>query len=74
MIRARNLTKRFGLTVAVNDLNFEIKRGEIIGFIGPNGAGKTTTMRLIVGYLTPTTGEVLINGVNPIIERMKVSR
>lgn len=74
MIRVRDLTKKFGPIVAVSDLNFEIKKGEIIGFIGPNGAGKTTTMRLIVGYLTPTEGEVLVNGVNPIIERMKVSR
>jgi ABC-2 type transport system ATP-binding protein len=47
MIEVRNLTKRFGPTVAVNDVSFDIPNGEVVGFLGPNGAGKTTTMRIV---------------------------
>ncbi|MBI4443661.1 MAG: ABC transporter ATP-binding protein [Acidobacteria bacterium] len=62
MIEAQGLTKRYGRTVAVEDLNFSIQRGEIIGFLGPNGAGKTTTMRVITCYLPPTLGQVTVAG------------
>lgn len=64
MIKVKNLTKKYGQTVAVNDISFEIQRGEIIGFLGPNGAGKTTTLRLLTGYLKPDTGYVEMNGEN----------
>lgn len=64
MIKVKNLTKKYDQTVAVNDISFEIQRGEIIGFLGPNGAGKTTTLRLLTGYLKPDAGYVEMNGVN----------
>ncbi|MGH9106393.1 MAG: ATP-binding cassette domain-containing protein [Acidimicrobiales bacterium] len=62
MIEVRNLTKRFGSTVAVDDLSFEVHPGRVTGFLGPNGAGKTTTMRAILGLDRPSTGDVAING------------
>ena len=60
MIKVENLTKSFGNVHAVNDLSFEIQKGEIVGFLGPNGAGKTTTMRLITGFLSPDKGNINI--------------
>ncbi|MHB8769831.1 MAG: ABC transporter ATP-binding protein [Syntrophales bacterium] len=63
MIAAENLTKRYGSTLAVDNLNLAVKQGEIFGFIGPNGAGKTTTIRMLAGVLRPTEGSVLIDGI-----------
>ena len=62
MIEARGLTKKYGDTVAVDNLSFEVEPGQITGFLGPNGAGKTTTMRLILGLDRPTSGTVTVNG------------
>jgi len=62
IIQLLNLRKEFGGTVAVNDLSFEVNRGEIFGFIGPNGAGKTTTIRILSTLLDPTAGEARIDG------------
>src|ERR1700733_8134084 len=62
MIHARGLTKRFGPTVAVRDLTFEVRPGAVTGFLGPNGSGKSTTMRMIMGLDTPTSGSALIDG------------
>ena len=62
MILASHLTKRFDRTLAVDDLTFEVPRGQICGFLGPNGAGKTTTLRMLTGFLEPTAGEVRIDG------------
>jgi ABC-2 type transport system ATP-binding protein len=62
MIEARGLTKRYGTTVAVDNLSFDIKPGKVTGFLGPNGAGKSTTMRMILGLDTPTSGDVRIDG------------
>ena len=62
MIEAKGLTKRYGATVAVDNLSFEVKPGKVTGFLGPNGAGKSTTMRMILGLDTPTAGEVTIDG------------
>jgi ABC-2 type transport system ATP-binding protein len=62
MIQARGLTKRYGSTLAVNDLSFTIRPGMVTGFLGPNGAGKTTTMRMILGLDYPTAGTVTVNG------------
>jgi ABC-2 type transport system ATP-binding protein len=62
MIEARGLTKRYGETVAVNDLTFTVQPGVVTGFLGPNGAGKSTTMRLIMGLDSPTSGSVTVNG------------
>ena len=62
MIEARGLTKRYGGTVAVDNLSFSVTPGKITGFLGPNGAGKTTTMRLILGLDEPTSGTVTVDG------------
>ncbi|MDC7232597.1 MAG: ATP-binding cassette domain-containing protein [Spirochaetales bacterium] len=64
MIKAIDLTKRYGKHTAVNKINFEIAKGEIIGFLGPNGAGKSTTMNMITGYFAPTDGQILVDGEN----------
>jgi len=56
MIEIQNLTKRYGQIVAVDNLNFTVEKGEIVGFLGPNGAGKSTTMNIITGYLPSTEG------------------
>jgi ABC-2 type transport system ATP-binding protein len=62
MIEARNLTKKYGEKVAVDDLTFTVQPGKVTGFLGPNGAGKSTTMRMILGLDTPTSGSVTVNG------------
>lgn len=72
MISLTSVSKQFKTKKAVNDISFTAKKGEIIGFLGPNGAGKTTTMRLILGLIKPSEGEVLVNGKDPIIDRLKV--
>lgn len=64
MIRIKSLTKYYGKRLAVDDIDFEVEKGEIVGFLGPNGAGKTTTMRIISGYLMPTRGDVWIADYN----------
>lgn len=64
MIEVKNLTKDYGNKIAVNDISFTAKSGEITGFIGQNGAGKTTTLSMITGSLRPTSGEILLDGVN----------
>ena len=61
-LRTRNLSKRYGKRLAVNNLNLEVHRGEIFGFLGPNGAGKTTTIRMALGLIAPTAGSVEILG------------
>lgn len=60
-MEVKNLHKNYGDFVAVNDLNLKIRKGEVFGFLGPNGAGKTTSIRMMVGLLKPTSGEILIN-------------
>jgi ABC-2 type transport system ATP-binding protein len=62
MIEACSLTKRFGHKVAVDDISFTVRHGEVLGFLGPNGAGKTTTMRMLTGFLPPTAGTARIGG------------
>lgn len=64
MIEARSLCKRYGAITAVEDLSFTVEAGQILGFLGPNGAGKSTTMRMLTGFLTPTSGQALINGID----------
>ena len=61
-IEAQSLTKRYGSLTAVSDLNFVIESGEVLGFLGPNGAGKSTTMKMLTGFLAPTSGTASING------------
>ena len=62
MIEVQHLTKRYGRVTAVDDLNFRVERGEILGFLGPNGAGKTTTMRILTGYMPATEGKAVVAG------------
>jgi ABC-2 type transport system ATP-binding protein len=62
LIEVENLTKRFGKTVAVDDLSFKVREGTITGFLGPNGAGKTTTLRIILGLVRATSGQALVMG------------
>jgi ABC-2 type transport system ATP-binding protein len=62
MIKVEHLAKSFGAKRAVDDVTFEVGRGEVLGFLGPNGAGKSTTMRMITGYLTPTSGKASVAG------------
>ncbi len=62
MIEVSHLTKRYARHTAVSDISFEVQRGEIVGFLGPNGAGKTTTLRMLTGYLPPTSGTAKVAG------------
>ncbi len=63
-IKVRGVTKRFGPTIAVNDVDFDVNKGEVIGFLGPNGSGKSTTMRLLTSYYTPDSGTIEIQGID----------
>jgi ABC-2 type transport system ATP-binding protein len=74
MIEVRNLTKRYGSTIAVDDISFEIPRGEVVGFLGPNGAGKTTTMRILTCYLPADAGEARVAGFDVFSESIEVRR
>lgn len=62
MIEVKDITKKYGNFTAVDNINFKIEEGEIIGLLGPNGAGKSTTMNMITGYIEPTEGEIIVNG------------
>ena len=62
MVEINNLHKTFGPIVAVDGVSFSVRKGEVLGFLGPNGAGKSTTMKMITGFLTPTSGTVRICG------------
>jgi len=64
MIEALNLTKRYGAVKALDDVSFEVKRGEVLGFLGPNGAGKTTTMKILTCFIAPTEGTARVNGID----------
>ena len=61
-IKVNHLSRQYGQQMAVNDISFEVNEGEIVGFLGPNGAGKSTTMKIITGFLPPTTGTALVGG------------
>ena len=74
MIEVQGLTKRYGRTTAVDDLNFSVRRGEILGFLGPNGAGKTTTMRVLTCYLPPTLGKVTVAGYDVMEQPLEVKK
>ena len=62
MIKVQNVTKKYNKFLAVDNINFEIADGEVVGFLGPNGAGKSTTMNMITGFIEPTSGEIIVNG------------
>jgi ABC-2 type transport system ATP-binding protein len=74
VIEIRNLVKNYGETKAVRDISFSIRAGEILGFLGPNGAGKTTTLKVITGYLSPTAGNVFVEGKNVIEDSMDIRK
>ncbi len=73
-ITVKNLSKHFGEQKAVNEISFEAKPGKILGFLGPNGAGKSTSMKMLTGYLTPTSGEAFICGKSILTDEMAVKR
>ncbi len=76
LIEVRGLTKKYGEHVALNNVNFNIEKGEIVGFLGPNGAGKSTSMNILTGYISATDGEAMIDGIdileNPIEAKKKI--
>jgi ABC-2 type transport system ATP-binding protein len=74
VIETTGLTKRYGTTVAVDDLTFTIHQGEIFGFLGPNGSGKTTTLLMLLGLTEATSGTATVAGFNPTKEAIKVKR
>lgn len=74
MIEVKNVTKKYGSFVAVDDISFKIKEGEIVGFLGANGAGKSTTMNMITGYIEATNGQILINGVDNVKHPRKTKK
>ena len=74
MISIRSLSKRFGSIRAVDDVSFAVERGEVLGFLGPNGAGKSTTMKMITGFLTPTSGTAVVCGHDVLEEPVAVKR
>ncbi len=74
MIRISELTRKFGPFTAVNGVSFEVQPGEVLGFLGPNGAGKSTTMKMITGFLTPTSGSVTVMGVDVSISPLEAQK
>ncbi|MDC3067256.1 ABC transporter ATP-binding protein [Pseudomonadota bacterium] len=73
LIEARNLKKNFEQIKAVDDITIDLNQGEVLGFLGPNGAGKSTTMKMITGFLTPSSGEIKLNGVN-LLEKPNIAK
>ena len=69
-----NLTKQYASQLAVNALSFEAKKGEILGFLGPNGAGKSTTMKMITGFVAPSSGEISVEGFHPLTQSIQAKR
>ncbi|HVC51017.1 MAG TPA: ABC transporter ATP-binding protein [Stellaceae bacterium] len=74
VIRAEGLTKRYGDVVAVNNIDFEVHAGEIVGILGPNGSGKTTTILMLLGLTEPSAGRALVSGFDPLREPLEVKR
>lgn len=74
MIEVKNITKRFGATVAVDNVSFAVEKGEILGFLGPNGAGKSTTMRILTTYLIPDAGTATVEGMDILKEPQSVRK
>ena len=74
MIEVKNVTKKYGKFVAVDDISFKINEGEIIGLLGPNGAGKSTTMNMLTGYIEQTEGDIIINGYNMLKKPKKAKK
>ena len=74
MIEVKNVTKKYGSFVAVDDISFTINDGEVVGFLGPNGAGKSTTMNMITGYIEQTDGNIIVDGFDTIKKSKKAKK
>lgn len=74
MIEASKLTKRYGDFVAIENVDFSVGKGEVVAFLGPNGAGKSTTMKILTGYLSPTSGIARIAGIDVARDRLRAAR
>ena len=74
MIEAKHLTKRYGTTMAVNDVCFTVKPGQVTGFLGPNGAGKSTTIRLLLDLIRPSSGHARVLGLDVHRDRLAIDR
>ena len=74
MIKIDNLVKAFGPKRAVDDISFDVERGEVLGFLGPNGAGKSTTMRIVTGFMPPTSGRVSVGGFDVVASPLAAKR
>ena len=74
MIEVKNLTKKYREFCAVDDISFNVERGEVLGFLGPNGAGKTTTMKMLTGFMPPTNGEMKLAGFDVLENPIEVKK
>ena len=74
MIEVKNLTKFYGDKKAVDNISFKVNKGEILGFLGPNGAGKSTTMNMLTGYISSSSGQVLIDGTDILEDPIKAKK
>jgi gliding motility-associated transport system ATP-binding protein len=74
LIRAEGVSKVYGATRAVDNISFELKRGEVLGFLGPNGAGKTTTMKILTCFMAPTSGRAFVGGLDVYTESLEVRK
>lgn len=74
MIEIKNLSKRFGELIAVDDISFEVAKGAVLGFLGPNGAGKSTTMKMITGFIAPDSGSIVVGGDDISLHPVEVKR
>ncbi|MDZ4221736.1 MAG: ATP-binding cassette domain-containing protein [Patescibacteria group bacterium] len=74
MIQVQNLTKTYGAAKALDNVNFEVYRGEVLGFLGPNGAGKSTTMKIITGFIAPTSGAVSVDGLDAVDDSFEIRK
>ena len=74
MIEVKNLTKHYGDKKAVDNISFKVEKGQILGFLGPNGAGKSTTMNMLTGYISSTSGQILINDIDIFEDPIKAKK
>ena len=74
MLKAESLKKAFGASLAVDNVSFSVKQGEVLGFLGPNGAGKSTTMRMMTGFIAPTSGHAFVNGLDVSLHPVEARR
>src|SRR3990167_3930579 len=74
MIEVSHLTKMYGPRTAIDDLNFQVQKGEIVGFLGPNGAGKSTTMKILTGFMPASSGKARVAGYDVFDDPLEVKR